>query len=353
LAGFPLYRHAVRGSFRAGGVALCAVMTDADSVTLRAAYQQLPVVVSSISLSIDIAPDCSTTVHSSLCFALRAGCSIPSAGLLLHGRSDVHLVSLAVNGRAPPPETYAVSKDGLHLSHLCLLDRCDCSEWVVDISVTIRPQDNTQLEGLYASGGVVCSQCEPEGFRSITYFFDRPDVMCTWRVRIEADKVLHPVLLSNGNLTASGALGPRHFVEWFDPFPKPSYLFAVVAGNLALTADHFTTRSGRLVSLRVWTQDADKGKVAHALRSLAKAMKWDEDTFGLEYDLGVFNIVAVDDFNMGAMENKSLNIFNTRLILSTPQTSTDCDFADVESVVAHEYFHNWSERCFHAQWLRV
>jgi aminopeptidase N len=321
-------------------------MTDsgAEIEKHRLAYRPLPIQVSSIALTIEIAPDCSAIIRSSLRFVLRAGCAIPRSGLLLNGGSDVQLVSLVINGSTPPTQAYAVSKDGLELSHDCLFEQPDCTEWVVDITVSIRPQDNTRLEGMYASAGIICSQCEPEGFRSITYFFDRPDVMCTWSVRIEADKILHPILLSNGNLHASGDLGDsgRHFCEWIDPFPKPSYLFAVVAGCLQLTSDTFITRSGRAVSLRVWTKDAHKSKVSHALRSLSKAMKWDEDRFGLEYDLDLFNIVAVDDFNMGAMENKSLNIFNTRLILATPETANDSDFADVESVIAHEYFHNWS-----------
>jgi aminopeptidase N len=320
----------------------------------RLDYQQLPVVVSSIALTIQIAPDCNAIIHSSLRFVLRPGCSIPSSGLLLNGSSDVQLVSLVINGRMPPTQSYVISKGGLLLSHSCLLDQPDCMEWAVDITVNIRPQDNTRLEGMYASGGIICSQCEPEGFRSITYFFDRPDAMCTWRVRIEADKILHPVLLSNGNLHDSGDLGDgcRHFAEWIDPYPKPSYLFAIVAGCLTVTPDQFTTRSGRLVSLRIWTKDAHKSKVCHALQSLSKAMKWDEIEFGLEYDLDVFNIVAVDDFNMGAMENKSLNIFNTRLILASQETANDDDFADVESVIAHEYFHNWSGVRVHAERLR-
>ena len=317
----------------------------ASGEKFRLAYQLLPVIVTSIDLTIEIAPDCSATVRSSLRFALRPGFSIPSSGLLLNGGSDVHLVSLVVNDRSPAAETYSVCKDGLELSRGCLFDQADCAEWVVLITVNIRPQDNTQLEGLYCSGGILCSQCEPEGFRAVTYFFDRPDVMCVWRVRIEANKELYPVLLSNGNLHASGDLADsgRHFAEWIDPFPKPCYLFAVVAGQLVLTSDRFVTRSGRVVSLRIWTKDAHKTKVSHALQSLSKAMKWDEVTFGLEYDLDLYNIVAVDDFNMGAMENKSLNIFNTRLILATPQTANDSDFADVESVIAHEYFHNWSD----------
>lgn len=320
-------------------------MSDAaECETFRLAYQQLSVIVSSIELTIEIAADCSTTVRSSLRFSLRSGCSIPSSGLFLNGGCDVQLVSLVINDRTPAANTYSVCKSGLELSRDCLFAQDNCTEWVIHVTVNIRPQDNTQLDGLYSSGGILCSQCEPQGFRAVTYFFDRPDVMCTWRVRIEADKALYPVLLSNGNLHASGDLGDtgRHFAEWIDPFPKPCYLFAVVAGRLALTSDQFITRSGRLVSIRIWTKDEHKIKVCHALQSLVKAMKWDEVTFGLEYDLDIYNIVAVDDFNMGAMENKSLNIFNTRLILATPETANDADFADVESVIAHEYFHNWS-----------
>ena len=208
----------------------------------------------------------------------------------------------------------------------------------------IKPQENSLLEGLYKSGGNFCTQCEAEGFRGITFFLDRPDVMATYTTRIEADKAKYPVLLGNGNLVEEGEVGDgtRHFTVWEDPFRKPCYLFALVAGDLAMREDTFTTSSGRTVALRIFVQAQNIGKVDFAMQSLKRSMKWDEDTFGLEYDLDLFNIVAVDDFNMGAMENKSLNIFNSRLVLATPDTATDGDFARIEGVVGHEYFHNWT-----------
>ena len=209
----------------------------------------------------------------------------------------------------------------------------------------IKPEDNTVLEGLYKSSGVYCTQCEAEGFRNIVPFLDRPDVMAVWRVRVEADRSTCPVLLSNGNLVASGPVegSPnRHFTEWEDPFPKPSYLFALVAGDLALTESSFTTRSGKNVALRIWTAARDASKTGWAMESLKRSMAWDERTFGLEYDLSLFNIVAVDSFNMGAMENKSLNVFNSRLVLASTETASDLDYNRIEGVIAHEYFHNYT-----------
>ncbi|BAT06721.1 Os08g0562700, partial [Oryza sativa Japonica Group] len=193
------------------------------------------------------------------------------------------------------------------------------------------------------STGNFCTQCEAEGFRKITYFQDRPDVMATYTCRIEADKTLYPVLLSNGNLIEQGDLeGGKHYALWEDPFKKPSYLFALVAGQLDCREDSFTTCSGRKVTLRIWTPGQDLAKTAHAMYSLKAAMKWDEEVFGLEYDLDLFNIVVVPDFNMGAMENKSLNIFQSRLVLASPETATDGDYAAILGVVGHEYFHNWT-----------
>jgi aminopeptidase N len=213
----------------------------------------------------------------------------------------------------------------------------------VEIEVAIAPRSNTQLMGLYESGGILCTQCEAEGFRRITPFPDRPDVLSRYRVRMTADKALYPVLLSNGDPVASGELeGGRHWAEWHDPFPKPCYLFALVAGDLAANRDRFVTKSGREVALGIWVREPDLPKTRHAMRALIAAMKWDEEVYGREYDLAVFNIVAVSDFNFGAMENKGLNIFNSRYILADSETATDSDFDDVARVVAHEYFHNWS-----------
>lgn len=214
---------------------------------------------------------------------------------------------------------------------------------VVETEVEIAPESNTQLMGLYASGGILCTQCEAEGFRRITYFPDRPDVLSRYSVRMTADKARYPVLLANGDPVAEGDCGDgRHWAEWNDPFPKPSYLFALVAGDLAVNAGTFTTRSGREVRLGIWVRAADIAKTEHALHALKTSMAWDERVYGREYDLDVFNIVAVDDFNFGAMENKGLNIFNSRYILADPDTATDYDYDAIAAVVAHEYFHNWS-----------
>ena len=197
--------------------------------------------------------------------------------------------------------------------------------------------------GLYASNGMLCTQCEAEGFRRITFFPDRPDVLSTYRVRMSGPKAQFPVLLSNGNLEAEGeGADGTHWAEWHDPWPKPSYLFALVAGDLVANRDSFTTMSGREVDLAIWVRDGDLERTQHAMDSLKRSMKWDEEAFGREYDLDIFNIVAVSDFNMGAMENKGLNVFNTKYILADPETATDGDFDAIEGVVAHEYFHNWS-----------
>ena len=215
---------------------------------------------------------------------------------------------------------------------------------VIETEVAIAPGTNTQLMGLYESGGLLCTQCEAEGFRRITPFPDRPDVLSRYRVRMSGDKAAYPILLSNGNLETSGedAAAGTHWAEWRDPFPKPCYLFALVAGDLVANRDTFVTRSGRTVDLAIWVRDGDLERTEHAMASLKAAMKWDEDVYGREYDLAVFNIVAVADFNFGAMENKSLNIFNSRYILADPDTATDMDYDGIAGVVAHEYFHNWS-----------
>ncbi|WP_294606669.1 aminopeptidase N [uncultured Roseovarius sp.] len=204
-----------------------------------------------------------------------------------------------------------------------------------EAEVEINPAANTALEGLYMSGGMYCTQCEAEGFRKITYYPDRPDVMGVFTVRIEGDA---PVMLSNGDAITQGA----GFAEWHDPWPKPAYLFALVAGDLVNHPDRFTTRSGREVALNIWVRPGDEDKCAFGMEALKKSMAWDEDVYGREYDLDIFNIVAVDDFNMGAMENKGLNIFNSSCVLSTPETSTDANFERIEAIIAHEYFHNWT-----------
>ncbi|OEL14934.1 Puromycin-sensitive aminopeptidase [Dichanthelium oligosanthes] len=259
-----------------------------------------------------------------------------SAPLVLHG-CDLKLLSIKVNGTELKGEEYTI--DSRHLT----LSTPPPGVFSLEIVTEIYPQLNTSLEGLYKSTGNFCTQCEAEGFRKITYFQDRPDVMAKYTCRIEADKTLYPVLLSNGNLVEQGDLeGGRHYAMWEDPFKKPSYLFALVAGQLGCVEDSFVTCSGRNVTLRIWTPAQDLPKTEHAMYSLKAAMKWDEEVFGLEYDLDLFNIVVVPDFNMGAMENKSLNIFQSRLVLASPETATDGDYAAILGVVGHEYFHNWT-----------
>jgi aminopeptidase N len=225
----------------------------------------------------------------------------------------------------------------------------------IEIEVEISPAANTKLMGLYASNGMLCTQCEAEGFRRITFFPDRPDVLSKYRVRMEGDAKAFPVLLSNGNRVAHGESdGGRHWAEWEDPFPKPCYLFALVAGDLKANRDSFTTMSGRKVDLFIWVREADLPKTQHAMNSLKLSMAWDEKVYGREYDLDQFNIVAVSDFNMGAMENKSLNIFNSAYVLADQETATDADFDNIARVVAHEYFHNWSgDRVTCRDWFQL
>ncbi len=217
------------------------------------------------------------------------------------------------------------------------------SSFVLEITTELEPSKNTSLEGLYLSNGNYCTQCEAEGFRKITYYLDRPDILAIFTTRIESSKSNFPVLLSNGNCIEKGYLGgDRHYTTWHDPFPKPSYLFALVAGQLVCVEDTFISRSGKQISLEIYVEEENRKKCDHAMLSLKKSMKWDEKVFGLEYDLEVYMIVAVDDFNMGAMENKGLNIFNSKYVLSTPETATDEDYIGIEGVIGHEYFHNWT-----------
>ena len=270
-----------------------------------------------------------------------------SGELVLRGEEQ-ELVAIRLDGVPLPPERYRVNGEQLTLSDLP--DAC-----TLEVTSRISPKANTSLMGLYVSNGVFCTQCEPEGFRRIIWSQDRPDVMSVYRVRIEADEAAYPALLSNGNLLETGKLpGGRHWAQWEDPFPKPSYLFALVAGNLACLADEFVTRSGRTVQLRIYSEHANIGQCDHAMESLKKSMKWDEDRYGLEYDLDLFQIVAVSDFNFGAMENKGLNIFNTSATLARRDTATDFDFVNVERIIAHEYFHNWTgDRVTCRDWFQL
>lgn len=257
------------------------------------------------------------------------------ADLVLHGQ-ELELLSVALDGEALPDDAYSVGNETLTVSGVP-------DQFTLACTTKIKPQDNTSLEGLYKSRTMFCTQCEAEGFRKITYYLDRPDVMSVFTVSIDADAALYPILLSNGNLEQSGASAQgRHRVSWHDPHPKPAYLFALVAGDLQCIEDTFTTCGDREVTLRIYVEPKDLAKCDHAMSSLKRSMLWDEETYGREYDLDIFNIVAVDDFNMGAMENKSLNIFNSSCVLASPETTTDAGFQRIEAIVAHEYFHNWS-----------
>ncbi len=270
------------------------------------------------------------------CLQVRRNPDYPEAEPLQLDGHDLKLLSVHVDGMALTPLAYDLTPDMLRIPSLP-------AQFQLDIVTEIMPQKNTSLEGLYKSSGNFCTQCEAEGFRRITYYPDRPDVMAVFTVRIEASAADYPVLLSNGNKIASGALPDgRHWVQWHDPYPKPSYLFALVAGKLSCVSDNFTTQSGRRVDLELYVQAHNVDKCAHALQSLKKSMRWDEEIYGREYDLDLFMIVAVDDFNMGAMENKGLNIFNSSCVLAKPATATDADYQNIERIVAHEYFHNWS-----------
>ncbi len=275
------------------------------------------------------------TIVTATLQVVRNAQSSPSSPLVLAGQ-DLELVSLHLNEQALSLEEYECDSETLTISKLEQANTLVCV-------TKIKPQENTSLEGLYRSRTMYCTQCEAEGFRKITYYLDRPDVMSEFVTKIIADKKDFPVLLSNGNLTESGDLeSGRHYAVWHDPFKKPSYLFALVAGNLSCVRDSFTTCSGRSIDIHLYVEEKDLDKCDHALTSLKNSMKWDEEVYGREYDLDIFMIVAVDDFNMGAMENKGLNIFNTSCVLANPATTTDAGFQRVEGVVAHEYFHNWS-----------
>jgi aminopeptidase N len=258
-----------------------------------------------------------------------------SVELVLDGEK-LELLSLKMNGQELAKSAYSVTETELKIF-------APPSSFELETRTRIKPQENLAFEGLYKSKGMFCTQCEAQGFRKITYYPDRPDVMAIFTTTIVADQKKYPILLSNGNLVEKKQLdGGRHLAKWNDPFRKPAYLYALVAGNLGKTEDHFITKSGRKVTLEIYVDPGNEDRTHHAMESLKKSMKWDEDTFGLEYDLDIFMIVAADDFNMGAMENKGLNIFNSSLVLAKPATATDRDYDAIEAVVAHEYFHNWT-----------
>lgn len=298
--------------------------------------------VDSIHLDFNLNDDFCRVVAKSQVKQLTAG-----AELRLNGE-DLKLISIKINGQTLSPDQYQITPEELIVKTVP-------ATFTLEVETELEPQNNTSLEGLYKSNGIFCTQCEAQGFRKITYFFDRPDVMTSYSVTIEADKKKYPVLLSNGDRIKNEDLGNgRHKAYWKDPHKKPCYLFALVAGDMGVIRDTFTTASGRKVNLEVYASHGKQERCWHAMDSLKKAMKWDEEVFGLEYDLNDYMIVAIDDFNAGAMENKGLNIFNSRLVLADTSSATDTDFHSIESVVAHEYFHNWTgNRVTLANWFQL
>jgi aminopeptidase N len=291
--------------------------------------------VESVELDVTLDP-VATLVRATLTLRPNGNGTAP-APLMLDGDA-LELRALKLDGAALPPEQFVATADRLTIA------QPPHRPFRLEIETVVDPSANTQLMGLYRSGPIYCTQCEAEGFRRITYFPDRPDVMAVYTTRIEAEKADAPVLLANGNLIASGDVPgtSRHFAVWQDPFPKPSYLFALVGGKLACVEDRFRTMSGREVTLRIYVEAGKEARCAYAMDSLKRAMRWDETAFGREYDLDIFMIVAVSDFNMGAMENKGLNVFNDKYVLASPETATDGDFDRIEAIIAHEYFHNWT-----------
>ncbi|MCI0505094.1 MAG: aminopeptidase N [Gammaproteobacteria bacterium] len=298
-------------------------------------YKPADYVIDTVDLYFDL-HETATRVKARLGVRKRAGVLGPQP-LVLHGE-DLKLLSIAIDGVPLDKSGYQINGEQLTIHRVP-------DVFTLTVENEINPQANTSLNGLYISSGNFCTQCEAEGFRRITYMYDRPDIMAKYTTTIVADKNKFPVLLSNGNLVDKGDVESdpdKHWAKWEDPFPKPTYLFALVAGNLERIEDTFTTRSGREVALHIYVQSHNIDKCDHAMRSLKKAMKWDEEVYGREYDLDIYMIVAVDDFNMGAMENKGLNVFNSKYVLAKPETATDHDYDGIEGVIGHEYFHNWS-----------
>lgn len=294
-------------------------------------YQPSDYTIETVDLTFDLA-DKSTKV-TSVCQFKRINSDVNK--LTLDGE-HLKLLSIQLNDQVLANDAYQLTDSDITLN-------VDLDEFVLTVVTEINPEENTALEGLFKSGNAFCTQCEAEGFRRITYFLDRPDVLAVYTTKVIADKKAYPYLLANGNKIETGELaGGRHFVQWHDPFPKPSYLFALVAGTFDLLEDKFVTESGRTVALEIFVDPGNVSKAHHAMESLKKSMKWDEEVFGLEYDLDIYMIVAVDFFNMGAMENKGLNVFNSKYVLADQATATDTDYFNVEAVIAHEYFHNWT-----------
>jgi len=309
-------------------------------------YRPPAFLIDTVHLDFDLRED-ETIVRSRLELRRNPAPNAATGDLRLDGER-MELLAISLDGRPSAPSAYELTETSLTIKNTP-------DTLTLETLGRIKPRENKALNGLYTSSGNWCTQCEAEGFRRITWYLDRPDVMAEFTVRIEADRAAAPVLLSNGNLTASGEAGEgRHWAEWTDPFPKPSYLFALVAGKLVPVRDAFRTASGRNVDLAIWVEPGNEDKCDHAMRSLKKSMEWDERVYGLEYDLDIFNIVAVSDFNMGAMENKSLNVFNSKYVLARPDTASDADFLGIERVIAHEYFHNWTgDRVTCRDWFQL
>ena len=306
--------------------------TDAPKIIKLSEYKQPDYLVETIDLTFQL-DSTKTLVQSSIKILKNNEVGAP---LILNGE-ELTLKSVKING-----ETFADYKHDEE-AHTLTLNRVPNSNFTLEIENIINPEANKTLDGLYKSGNIFCTQNEPEGFRRITFYVDRPDNMAKFTTKIIADKKLYPILLSNGNPTSKGDLdGGKHFVTWEDPFKKPSYLYALVAGDLGVIKDTYKTTSGRIVALEIYCDKGNENKCHHAMESLKKSMKWDEDRFGLEYDLDIYMIVAVDAFNMGAMENKGLNIFNSAYVLADQKSATDSNFYGIESVIGHEYFHNWT-----------
>ncbi len=296
-------------------------------------YQPLAYEVDALELTFELG-EAATRVTSVATYRRRPDAPADSP-LELYGE-QLELLEIRLNGETLPATAYQVNAEGLVIMQMP-------AAATLEIVTQIYPQKNTSLEGLYQSSGNFCTQCEAQGFRKITYYPDRPDVMTVFSTQIIADPLKYPVLLSNGNLVGSGQRDDgQHWARWDDPHRKPAYLFALVAGDLEHVEDQFTTQSGRAVTLRIYTEAHNIDKCDHAMQSLKRAMRWDEERFGLEYDLDIYMIVAVDDFNMGAMENKGLNVFNSKLVFASPETATDLDYINIEAVIGHEYFHNWT-----------
>jgi len=309
-------------------------MTTTPETVYLKDYRPCPFLVDEVELFVDLFAD-RALVRSRLHCRRNPLAGPGNAPLTLQGR-DLLLLAIRLDGRILAAGEYGLAEESLTVAKVP-------DAFVLETESEIHPEKNTSLDGLYRSGGNFCTQCEAEGFRKITWFCDRPDVLARYTVTITADQASCPVLLANGNLQEKGLqAGGRHWARWRDPFPKPSYLFALVAGDLARIADTFVSRSGRRIALEIYVQAHNMDKCGHAMAALKKAMRWDEETFGLEYDLDQYMIVAVDDFNMGAMENKGLNVFNSKYVLARPETATDSDYEGIEAVIAHEYFHNWT-----------